>query len=64
MLLSMEQSGTASAQSPSLPEKVPRFISSNLGFGGKVSFLNSAIASGLLFVISLFVLMIGNRRGI
>lgn len=62
-LLSMEQ-GITTAKNPDLPNQMPAFISSNLTFKNKVSFLNSAIASGLLFIISLFVLVIGNRRGI
>ena len=58
-LLSMEQTKAISSG-----EKLPRFITSNIQVRGKTSIVSSIVATGILFLISLFILMVGNRRGI
>lgn len=64
-LLSMEQSsGISLASNPKLESRLPNLITSNLQFGGSVSIWSSIVAAALLLVISLFILMVGNRRGI
>lgn len=64
-LLSMEQSsGISLASNPKLESRLPNLITSNLQFGGRVNIWSSIVAAALLLVISLFILMAGNRRGI
>ena len=66
-LLSMEQTKRISSsvgQELSPSSKLPKFITSNIQVKGKTSIVSSIVASGILFLISLFILMIGNRRGI
>ena len=66
-LLSMEQ--TKSISSATLPRIEPssnlhNFLSSKIQFQGNVSIVSSIFASLILLILSLFILIIGNRRGI
>lgn len=66
-LLSLEQAKSIStATNPMLvlSSRLPKFLSSNMQFEGKVSLKNSIIASALLLILALFVLMVGNKRGV
>src|SRR3989338_2611871 len=65
-LLSMEQTKSISSTAEErLNSKLPDSITSKIQFENtKVSIWASIIAASLLFLLSMFILMIGNRRGI
>lgn len=67
-LLSMEQAKSISSaknEKLAISSRLPKFITSKIELKGvQVSIWASVIAASLLFLISLFILMIGNRRGI